>query len=192
MKPSFRKKLTLFTSTLKLSACTFGGGFVIIPLMRKRFVDQLHWIDDREMLDLVAIAQSSPGAIAVNASIIVGYHVAGVIGALISALGTVLPPLIIVSVISLFYRAFRDSLFVGLIMKGMLAGVAAVICDVVLEMAIGIIKQKRMLPVMIMIGTFIANCFFKVNIAVIILCGGAIGAADMLFQIKKGKAGKQN
>ena len=148
MKPSFRKKLTLFTSTLKLSACTFGGGFVIIPLMRKRFVDQLHWIDDREMLDLVAIAQSSPGAIAVNASIIVGYHVAGVIGALISALGTVLPPLIIISVISLFYRAFRDSLFVGLIMKGMLAGVAAVICDVVLEMAIGIIKQKRMLPVM--------------------------------------------
>ena len=145
MKLSFKKHLTLFASTLKLSACTFGGGFVIIPLMRKKFVDQLHWIDEREMLDLVAIAQSSPGAIAVNASILVGYHVAGISGALIAAAGTVLPPLIIISIISLFYVAFRDSRIVNLIMKGMLAGVAAVICDVVINMAIGIIK-KKLLP----------------------------------------------
>ena len=110
MNTSLKKHLTLFTSTLKLSACTFGGGFVIIPLMRKKFVDQLHWIDGREMLDLVAIAQSSPGAIAVNASIIIGYHVAGISGALIAAVGTVLPPLVIISIISLFYQAFRDVL----------------------------------------------------------------------------------
>ena len=86
--------LTLFTSTFKISACTFGGGFVIIPLLRKKFVDELHWIEEDEMLDLTAIAQSSPGAIAVNASIVIGYHVAGIPGALISILGTVLPPLI--------------------------------------------------------------------------------------------------
>ena len=67
----------LFLSTFKLSACTFGGGFVIIPLMRERFVKELRWIEEEEMLDLTAIAQSSPGSIAINASILVGYHVAG-------------------------------------------------------------------------------------------------------------------
>ena len=124
----------LFWSGFKLSACTFGGGFVIIPLMRKKFVEQLHWIEEQEMLDLTAIAQSSPGAIAVNASILIGYHVAGITGALLAVLGTILPPLIIISIVSLFYRAFRDNVIVDMVMKGMLAGVAAVICDVVITM----------------------------------------------------------
>lgn len=86
----------LFLSTFKLSACTFGGGFVIIPLMRERFVKELHWIEEEEMLDLTAIAQSSPGSIAINASILVGYHVAGIPGALITVVGSALPPLIII------------------------------------------------------------------------------------------------
>ena len=74
---SLQKYKKLFFSTFELSACTFGGGFVIIPLMRKKFVEELGWIEEDEMMDLTAIAQSSPGAIAVNASILVGYHVAG-------------------------------------------------------------------------------------------------------------------
>jgi chromate transporter len=69
----------LFFTVFKISACTFGGGFVIIPLMRRKFVEELGWIEEQEMMDLTAIAQSSPGAIAVNASILIGYHVAGVI-----------------------------------------------------------------------------------------------------------------
>lgn len=131
-----KKFLTLFLSTFTLSACTFGGGFVIIPLMRKKFVDQLHWIEEQEMLDLAAIAQSAPGAIAVNASILVGYHVAGVPGALLTVTGTVLPPLLIISVISFFYAAFRSNPIVSMAMNGMMAGVAAVICDVVVTMGI--------------------------------------------------------
>ena len=95
------KYLTLFVSTFQLSACTFGGGFVIIPLMRKKFVEELGWIEEQEMMDLTAIAQSSPGAIAVNASILVGYRVAGFRGAMLTVLGTILPPLFIISVISL-------------------------------------------------------------------------------------------
>ena len=99
----------LFLSTFKLSACTFGGGFVIIPLMRERFVKKLHWIEEEEMLDLTAIAQSSPGSIAINASILVGYHVAGIPGALITVVGAALPPLIIISVISVLYQAFAPT-----------------------------------------------------------------------------------
>lgn len=110
-RATYRK---LFISTLKLSACTFGGGFVIIPLMRRKFVEELHWIEEQEMLDLTAIAQSSPGAIAVNASILVGYHVAGVLGALMTVLGTVLPPLVIISIISFFYTMVRDNVVINM------------------------------------------------------------------------------
>jgi chromate transporter len=179
----------LFFSTFKLSACTFGGGFVIIPLMRKKFVDELGWIEEEEMLDLTAIAQSSPGAIAVNASILVGYHVAGVLGAMLTVLGTVLPPLIIISIISMFYQAFRDNVIVNMAMAGMLCGVAAVICDVVINMAKTILQKKRILPVLVMLGSFVATRFFSVNIIVIILACGVIGAIDTWHQGKKQKAG---
>ncbi len=176
----------LFISTFQLSACTFGGGFVIIPLMRKKFVDELHWIEEQEMLDLTAIAQSSPGAIAVNASILVGYRVGGPLGALITVLGTVLPPLVIISLVSLCYTAVRDSVIVSMVMAGMLAGVGAVICDVVLNMLKGLTKQKRLLPLAVLVLSFAAVRFWDVNIIVIILVCGMIGAADTLLRMKKG------
>ncbi len=177
----------LFFSTFKLSACTFGGGFVIIPLLRKKFVEELGWIDEQEMMDLTAIAQSAPGAIAVNASILVGYHVAGIPGALLTVLGTILPPLVIISVISFFYQAFRDNVIVAMAMAGMLCGVAAVIFDVVINMAKTVFLQKRILPVLIMAGSFIAVHFFSVNIIVIIVVCGIIGAADIWFRERAGK-----
>lgn len=185
-KPENQKRKQLFFSTFKLSACTFGGGFVIIPLMRKRFVEELGWIEEQEMLDLTAIAQSSPGAIAVNASILVGYHVAGIPGALITVIGTVLPPLILISVISLFYQAFRDNWIVNMAMAGMLCGVAAVIFDVVLNMAKTIFQQKRLLPLLVMAGAFGAVRFFSVNIIVIILVCGLIGGLDTWYRGRKG------
>ena len=109
MNEKAHRYLTLFLTTLEISAFTFGGGYVIIPLMRKTFVGKLKWIEDGEMLDLAAIAQSSPGPIAVNAAILVGYKSGGVPGALLSILGAVLPPLVIISVISAFYQAFRSN-----------------------------------------------------------------------------------
>lgn len=170
------KYLKLFASTFQLSACTFGGGFVIIPLMRKKFVEELGWIEEQEMMDLTAIAQSSPGAIAVNASILVGYHVAGISGAFLTVLGTVLPPLIIISVISFFYQQFRDNVIVNMAMTGMLAGVAVVICDVVINMVKTILQQKHALPVLVLAGSFTAVRFFHVNIMIVILVCGIIGA----------------
>lgn len=192
MNRKTQKLAKLFLSTFQLSACTFGGGFVIIPLMRKKFVEELNWIEEQEMMDLTAIAQSSPGAIAVNASILVGYHVAGISGALMTVLGTVLPPLLIISVISLFYQTFRDNMIVSFAMAGMLAGVAAVICDVVFTMGIRIIKQKRVLPLIILLGSFAAVRFLNVNIILIILICGAVGAANTFYQEKKEKGGGKN
>ena len=103
MKKNPKLYLKLFTSTFYLSAFTFGGGYVIVPLMKKKFADDLHWIEEKEMIDLAAIAQSAPGPIAVNAAILVGYRIAGVLGALTTIIGTVLPPFVILAVISLFY-----------------------------------------------------------------------------------------
>ena len=85
----------IFISTLYLSAFTFGGGYVIVTLMKKKFVDDYHWIEKNEMLDLVAIAQSSPGAIAVNGAIVVGYKLAGMLGTLVAIVGTIIPPFLI-------------------------------------------------------------------------------------------------
>lgn len=176
----------LFSSTFYLSAFTFGGGFVIIPLMKKKFVDDLKWLEEEEMLNFTAIAQSSPGAVAVNASILLGYRIAGVSGALIAMLGTVLPPLIILSVISLFYAAFRDDIVVNAVLKGMQAGVAAVIIDVVISMGGKIAKEKEILSIFMMVFAFIATYFLKINVMYIILICGLIGGIRIWL---KGKGG---
>lgn len=181
----------LFWSTFQLSAFTFGGGYVIVPLMRRKFVLQLHWIEDDEMLDLTAIAQSTPGAMAVNASVLVGYRVAGIPGAFITVLATILPPFLILSVISLFYAQFRDNWVVNLVLRGMQAGVAAVICDVVVSMSRNIFKLRRALPVIMLAGAFIASWFFNINVVLIILLCAVVGATDTWYQEHKGKDKKK-
>lgn len=179
--------MKLFSSTFYLSAFTFGGGYVIIPLMQKKFVDDLKWIDEDEMLNLAAIAQSSPGAVAVNASILLGYRVAGILGAFISILGTVLPPLIIISIISFFYTAFRENIVVNAVLKGMQAGVAAVIVDVVLNLGGNVVKEKDLISAFVMISAFIATFFLKINVMYIILVCGCIGAGKIMLQERKNK-----
>lgn len=159
----------LFFSTLYLSAFTFGGGYVIVTLMKRKFVDELHWIEEGEMLDLIAIAQSSPGAIAVNGAIVVGYKLAGLTGALTAILATILPPFVIITVISFFYELFRDNFFVSKILAGMQAGVGAVIASVVWDMGGGIVKQKDPTSLVIMAAAFLAACVFRVNVVYIIL-----------------------
>lgn len=181
----------LFISTLYLSSFTFGGGFVIVPLMKKKFVEDLNWIEEEEVLDLIAIAQSSPGPIAVNASIIMGYRIGGIGGAFISVLGTVLPPFTILSIISFFYTAFRDNVVVNALLKGMQAGVAAVIIDVVINMSGGIIKEKNPSSILIMIGAFIAIHFFEINIGIIILICGIIGIISTYYSSRAGKEKRQ-
>lgn len=190
MEKNIKFYLKLFSSTFSLSAFTFGGGFVIIPLMRKKFVEQYHWIEEKEMLDLTAIAQSSPGAIAVNVAILIGYRLAGIFGAVITIIGTVLPPFITLSIISLAYTAFQESLIVNYVLRGMQAGVAAVIIDVVISMAIELFKEKKIIPVAVMTGVFIAAFFFNVSVILLILISGIIGAAEVFLNQHKREGGK--
>ncbi|WMJ89400.1 chromate transporter [Anaerocolumna sp. MB42-C2] len=177
----------LFFSTFTISAFTVGGGYVIVPLMRKKFVEDLKWIEEKEMLDLMAIAQSSPGPIAVNASILMGYRMAGLPGVLTTVLGTVLPPFIILSIISSFYIAFRDNPYINAVLKGMQAGIAAVIIDVILSMGNSIVKEKESISVIVMFAAFIAAYFFHINVIYIILVCGTIGALTVLYCSKLNK-----
>ena len=178
--------LKIFLSTLYLSAFTFGGGYVIITLMKQKFVDELHWIDDDEMLDMVAIAQSSPGPIAVNGAVIIGYKLEGIAGVLAAVLGAVLPPFVILTVISMFYSAFRNLFVVQSLLTGMKAGVSAVILSVVYDMAAGVVKGKDRVNIGVMILAFAATYFGKVNVVFVILITIAFGAVRTILREKRG------
>lgn len=173
--------LKLFVSTLYLSAFTFGGGYVIVTLMKKKFVDDYHWIEKDEMLDLVAIAQSAPGAIAVNGAIVVGYKLAGILGALTAIIATIIPPFVIISVISVFYNAFKTNHVVSEVLEGMQAGVGAVIASVVCDMAAGVVIERSRLSMVIMVCAFIAACFFGINVIYIIIACVLIGIARVFI-----------
>ena len=170
----------LFLNMLSISAFTFGGGFVIVTLMKNRFVDKLHWIDDDEMLDMIALSQSAPGAIAVNAGILVGWKTLGFAGMLIAVLGTILPPLIILSIVSVLYNVFIQNAVVATVFKGMQAGVAAVIADVVLSLGQKVTAEKDSFQMLLMAVAFIAGFFFNVNVMLIVLGASALGAARCL------------
>ena len=182
-----KRLLKLFLSMLYISAFTFGGGFVIVTFMKRKFVDELHWLDEREMLDMTALAQSSPGAIAVNAAILVGWKVGGFAGMVFAVLGTIIPPMVILSVISLFYQLFATNRYVALVLRGMSCGVAAVILDVSVSLGKNVLKTKQWVHWAVMAAAFVATFFFRVNVVYIILCAAAVGVV-LALQGRKGGA----
>ena len=178
---------TLFKSMFMLSACTFGGGFVIVSLMKKKFVEELEWLGEDEMLDITAITQSSPGPLPVNASVIIGYRMSGILGSVIAILGTIIPPVVIISIISVFYNEFRTNTYIAIALQVMRAGVAAVIFDVTFDLAKNVCKTKRILYICMMIISFISVAIFGVSAVIIILTCLIIGIIDLTISLKKEK-----
>jgi chromate transporter len=162
--------MKLFWTTLVLSAFTFGGGFVIISLMRKKIVEQLHWIDDEQMMDFVTIAQSCPGPIAVNGSLMVGYHLAKLPGALVATLGTVIPPMIILSLVSLGYEAVKTNPWIAAAFHGMRPVVAAIVLQVTWSLFKPLwAREKKLLSLSILVASFVALYFLKFNIMAVMV-----------------------
>ncbi len=176
---------TLFFGMFYISACTFGGGFVIVTFMKRKFVDQLHWLTEEEMLDMTALAQSSPGAIAVNAAILVGWKVEKAAGMAAAVLGTVLPPMVILSAVSVCYSFFSTNLYVAFVLKGMQAGVAAVILDVVWGLAQEILATKSVLSILLMIAAFSVSFIWKINVILIILVAAGVGIVRAVVGLGK-------
>lgn len=177
----------LFLSTLYLSTFTFGGGYVIVSLLKNKFVDEHHWIDEEEMMDLVAIAQSSPGAIAVNGAIVVGYKLAGIPGVLVSVLGAVIPPMVILTLVSVFYDAFRTNPYISALLSGMKAGVGAVIASVVFDMGRSVVKTKDVMNIIIMLISFSLSYYFQINVVLIILVVALFGLLRTAVAQRGGK-----
>jgi chromate transporter len=185
MKKDCRKLWMLFRSMFLLSACAFGGGFVIVSLMKKKYVEELKWLGEDEMLDVTAITQSAPGPILVNCSVIIGYRVSGIVGSLTAILGTILPPMAIISVISLFYEQFRTNPYIATALQVMRAGVAAVIFDVVINLAGNVFKTRRILYITMMLAAFTAACFLGVSAMLIIPVCLGIGLIDLFLTWKR-------
>ncbi len=177
----------LFISTLTLSAFTFGGGFVIVSLYKKKFVEELNWLDEDEMLDISAIAQSSPGPIPVNASVILGYRIHGILGSIVAVFGTIIPPFVIISLISIFYEEFKSNHVIAIALQVMRAGVAAVILDVVVNLGKNVIKTKKVLYIIVMIVAFIATYFFHLGAMYTIFFCIGIGLITVLLDYRKEK-----
>lgn len=172
----------LFVSTFMLSAVTFGGGFVIVSLYKKKFVEELGWLEEDEMMDITAIAQSSPGPIPVNASVILGYKVQGVLGSLVAILGTIIPPFVIISLISIFYTEFKSNLVIAIALQVMRAGVAAVILDVVADLASKVLHAKNTVYIIVMFLAFVGTYFFNVSAMYLILGCLTLGLITVYMQ----------
>lgn len=174
----------LFFSMLTISAFTFGGGFVIIGMMRKKFCDELHWVTDDEVLDMTAIAQSAPGALAVNSSVIFGYRIAGLKGAILSAVATVIPPIVIISIVAMIYSSFATNVMIKTALQVMRAGVGAIITDVVLDLGKNIFQSKNLVNIVLMFAAFIASWFFGVSSIALILIFIALGLVKTVVERK--------
>ena len=161
---SWKTGIWLFGVNLYISTFTFGGGYIVIPMIRKIFVQQKQLFTESELLEMAAIAQSSPGAIAVNLSVLAGRRTLGLAGALISAVGAVLPSFIILALISSCYDAFRTQPVINACLKGMEAGVAALIVQLVYEM-----KQKQTLHSLILPVTFFCGFILEIPAMTLLL-----------------------
>lgn len=182
MKEKIRFYLWLCYVFLFISTFTFGGGYVVIPMIRKYFVEQKKLFSEEELMEMAAIAQSSPGAIAINLSILAGKRTAGWIGILISSLCSILPPIIILSFISNWYAAFSNNSYIAAILKGMQAGVAALIVDLIIDMYKMILEEKSVLLNLLVPAAFIANAFFNVNVMLILVVSSLISIFFLFMQ----------
>ena len=193
-KKNLEQLWILFKSMFLLSACTFGGGFVIVSLMKKKFVEELKWLEEDEMLDITAITQSSPGPLPVNASVIIGYRMQGIPGSLAAVLGTILPPMFVISLICVFYSEFRQNLYIAAALQVMRAGVAAVILDVTWNLAKNVWNSHSVFYTSLMVLSFCGAYFFGVSAMIIILICLVIGITEAVLTSykKKGVTGNES
>lgn len=172
----------LFITFFKVGAFTFGGGYAMIPLIQKEVVEQKHWVHDQDILDIVAIAESTPGPIAINAATFVGYRMGGFVGAFFATFGMVLPSFLIIAAISTVLRQFEELKAVRYAFFGIRAGVLALLVKALRSMY----RQapKNAVAYAIMGLSFGAVAFLKISIFWVILGCAAIGLASAAWREK--------
>lgn len=167
----------IFVTFFKINAITFGGGYTIVPVIRDEFVKKKKLIDEDEMLSLVALAQSGPGAMAISTSLLTGYRLRGWKGALTALLASVLPCLLLISILYYFYEAFSTNFWVKSALLGMGGVISAVLVLTVWDMGRAALRRNRIFSLVLMIGAFLASFVFDVHTILIILSLALIGLA---------------
>lgn len=181
-KYKIKDLIWLFFINIFISSFTFGGGYVVVSMVRKYFVEKKQCFSEDDLITMSAISQTTPGAIAINLSALAGYKVAGTAGTIVSCIGAIIPPITILSVVSLWYQVFSTNNIIMAILKGMQAGIAAIIVDIVISMVKTISeKRSKLLTTMIPI-TFIASYIFNVNIIVIITITIIVAVGQLYYQ----------
>lgn len=185
LKEKLRRMWTLFAVFFKIGAFTFGGGYAMLPLIEREIVENKGWITAEDMLDIVAIAESTPGPIAINTATFVGYKTCGVVGAMGATFGTVLPSFVIISVISMVLAQFREVEAVQFAFNGIRAGVLALIVKALFTMY----KKcpKSALSYVLMVLSFIVAAFTDINVIFIIIACALIGLISSLVTARRGR-----
>ena len=167
MEKHCKRLWKLFTTFFKIGAFTFGGGYAMIPLIQKEAVEKNGWVTDDDILEIIAIAESTPGPIAINSATFVGYRTAGVLGSAVATLGVVLPSFVIIFAISFVLRQFQELKAVQYAFQGIRAGVLALLCKALW----GMYKKspKGWAAYVVMAGAFLLTAFVKVNVLYVII-----------------------
>ena len=175
----------LFITFFRIGAFTFGGGYAMLALLQKEIVEIHKWADEEELLDYYAIAQCTPGVIAVNTATFIGVKQKGVLGGIVATLGLVLPSIVIITIIAAFLQNFMEYKIVGHILNGIKAVVGALIVDAVITIGKKAIVDKICIAVAVL--SFIVSVFFDVSPVFIVIAACALGI--ILKGRKKGGEG---
>ena len=174
-----RELLKIFLTFFKIGAFTFGGGYAMIPLIQKEAVENHHWVEDEDILDIVAIAESTPGPIAINAATFVGYRVKGFAGALAATFGVVLPSFVVILTISYVLQQFRDLKVVDYAFRGIRVGVLVLMLKALIKMFKT--NRKGIVAYGIMGLSFVLTALVGVNTFLVILLCGLLGLVSRLM-----------
>lgn len=175
-----KKLLTMFISFFKIGAFTFGGGYAMIPIIEAEVVTKRGWLEKEEFLDILAISQSFPGALAVNSSIFIGYKIGGILGGVLAMLGVVLPSFFIILLVAMFFQQFRNNPIVELIFKGISAAVPMLVLVAVISLSKSV--NKNYINLVIVVFTVIAISFLKIHPIIVVILSALYG---LIFLRKK-------
>ena len=177
MKKS-KRLLEIFVTMLKIGLFTFGGGYAMLALLDAEFVTKRSWLDKDEFLDMVAVSESTPGPIAINAATFIGYRIAGILGSLVATVAVCIPSFVIIYTISLFFDAFLSFTVVQYAFRGIQAGVVYIILSAGLKMLGGMKKTVFNVTVLVSVLTLmVLFSIFSVTFSTVyfILIAGALG-----------------
>ncbi|MBR0463373.1 MAG: chromate transporter [Clostridia bacterium] len=181
--------LNLFLQCLRISAFTFGGGSAIIALFQQQFVEKLKWTDSTEMLEMITMAQSIPGATSVNVAALMGHHLFGAKGMAVAALGAALPPLIVITVITAFYDWLCANAAVANALRGVRACAAALVASVSLSLLIALFKKREWFLIAVWACAAAAVLCFRVKALPLMLAGLIVSFLSALIARRGGKEG---